>query len=356
MSHLFSPISFRSVEAKNRIAVAPMCQYSSEDGFSNDWHLVHYGTRAAGGAGIIITEATAVSAEGRISFADLGIWKDEHIAGLKRINAFITQHGSVPGIQLAHAGRKASKNEPWNGGKHLNESEGGWQTVAPSALPFADHEPKPIALDKAGIKKVISDFGQAAARSVEAGFKIFEIHAAHGYLMHQFLSPLSNKRDDEYGGTFENRIRLLLEVVDSVQANIPENLPIFVRISATDWVDDELSWDLEQSIKLSAILKKKGVDLIDVSSGGLSTKQKIKAGFGYQVDFANQIKQQAGIATGAVGMITNAQQAETILRTGQADLILMARELLRNPYFPLKAAHELRADIKWPAQYERAPF
>lgn len=333
-----------------------MCQYSSDDGFSNDWHMVHLGTRASGGAGIIITEATAVSAEGRISFADLGIWKNEHIAGLKRINEFITQHGSVPGIQLAHAGRKASKNEPWNGGKHLSESEGGWQTVAPSSIPFAEHEPEPIALDKTGIEKVISDFGKAAARSVEAGFKIFEIHAAHGYLLHQFLSPISNKREDEYGGSFENRIRLLLEVLDSVQANIPENLPIFVRISATDWVDDEPSWDLEQSIKLSAIFKEKGVDLIDVSSGGLSSKQKIKGGFGYQVDFANQIKQQAGIATGAVGMITNAQQAETILRTGQADLILMARELLRNPYFPLKAAHELRADIKWPEQYERAPF
>lgn len=354
MSLLFSEFQLRSITSRNRIMVSPMCQYSASDGFANDWHFVHLGSRAVGGAGIVMTEATAINPEGRISFADLGIWKDEHIDGLARITKFITENGAVPAIQLAHAGRKASKNQPWAGGIHLPEEKGGWQTVAPSPIPYTENEPDPHELSKTEIDKTIKDFVSATKRALTAGFKIFEIHAAHGYLVHQFLSPLSNRRIDQYGGSFENRIRFLLEVTEQVRAIIPTELPLVVRISASDWVNDQPSWDIEQSVELAKILKTKGVDFIDVSSGGLSEKQKIKGGTGYQVPFSDRIRKESGIATGTVGEITKAHQAETILKTGQADLIIIARELLRNPYFPLYAAKELRDNITWPVQYERA--
>jgi len=353
MSALFSPLSIRSIQLKNRLVVSPMCQYSSEDGFSTDWHLVHLGSRAVGGAGLIITEAAAISPEGRISPNDLGIWKDEHIAGLKRITQFIQQNGAVAGIQLAHAGRKASTQRPWEGGKAIfpNE-ENGWQTVAPSAIPFVADAPEPSALTEEGLEKVRADFVAAAQRSLAAGFQVIELHAAHGYLLHQFLSPLSNQRTDSYGGLFENRIRLLLEVIERVQAVWPVTLPLFVRISATDWTEG--GWTIEDSVKLSSILKDKGVDVVDASTGGNVAHAKIPIGPGYQVSFAERIKRETGIKTAAVGMITTASQAEEILTTGQADLILLAREFLRDPYFPLHAARELDDELAWPVQYERA--
>ncbi len=329
-----------------------MCQYSSEDGYSNNWHLVHLGTRAVGGAGLIISEAAAVSPEGRITPDDLGLWKDEHIQGLREIVEFAEAQGAVMGIQLAHAGRKASTTSPWKGGNFLSEDDGGWQTVAPSAIPFFEANPAPAALDEQGIKKVIEDFKTAAARSREAGFKVIEIHAAHGYLLHQFLSPLSNHRNDEYGGSFENRARLLLEVITAVQQEWPSNLPLFVRISATDWANG--GWDLESSIKLAGILKEKGVDLIDCSSGGLVHDAIIPVAKGYQTGFAADIKAKTGILTGAVGLITTAAEAEEILENRAADLIFVGRELLRNPYFPLEAARELGAEAPWPNQYLRA--
>jgi 2,4-dienoyl-CoA reductase-like NADH-dependent reductase (Old Yellow Enzyme family) len=329
-----------------------MCQYSSDDGFANDWHLVHLGTRATGGAGLIITEAAAVSPEGRISPHDLGIWKDEHIDKLLQITSFIAAQHCVPGIQLAHAGRKASTNVPWKGRGKVEEAHGGWTTVAPSAIPFADTYPVPLALDSAGIRKVIADFTAAAKRALQAGFKVIELHAAHGYLVHQFLSPLSNHRTDEYGGSFENRIRLLLGIIDSVKTVWPKELPLFVRISATDWVNG--GWNLDESVQLAHILKDRGVDLLDVSSGGLSTHQHISVGPAYQLPFASRIRKETGILTGTVGMITNAIQAETILVNGDADMIFMAREILRNPYFPLQAAQELKEALSWPVQYERA--
>lgn len=351
-SLLFSPLKLRTIELKNRIAVSPMCMYSSEDGFSNNWHLVHLGTRAVGGAGLIISEATAVSPEARISPEDLGIWKDEHVAGLAEIVQFLKEQGSTPGIQLAHAGRKASTTSPWKGGKLLREGDGGWATVAPSAIPFFEGNPLPEALDKAGIEKVITDFRAAAKRALLAGFEVVEIHAAHGYLFHEFLSPLSNTRKDEYGGSFENRCRLLLQVVTAVREVWPKELPLFVRISATDWVEG--GWNEMESVKLSSLLRTKGVDLIDCSSGGLVPNASIPAKKGYQVDFARKIKHEAEILTGAVGLITEAEQAEEILQKEQADLIFLGREALRNPYFPLQAAKELGAEIKWPSQYERA--
>ncbi|GAB4023790.1 NADH:flavin oxidoreductase/NADH oxidase [Spirosoma koreense] len=330
-----------------------MCQYSSEDGFANDWHLVHLGSRAVGGAGLIITEATAVSPEGRISPDDLGIWKDEHIDGLKRITQFIRQQGTVAGVQLAHAGRKASHQRPWDGGKVIAPTEPrGWQTVAPSAIPFQADSPSPRALTADGIEKVLTDFQQAAQRALDAGFQLIEIHAAHGYLLHQFLSPLSNQRTDTYGGSFDNRIRLLLEVVDRIRAVWPENLPLFVRISATDWTEG--GWTIEDSIALALLLKDKNVDLIDCSTGGNVAHAKIPVSPGYQVPFAERIRQEAGMPTAAVGLITSAEQAESILASGQADLILMAREFLRDPYFALHAARELGDDLPWPVQYERA--
>jgi 2,4-dienoyl-CoA reductase-like NADH-dependent reductase (Old Yellow Enzyme family) len=354
MSKLFSPLRIKDIEFRNRIAVSPMCEYSSvEDGFANNWHLVHLGSRAVGGAGLIIQEATGVSAEGRISPWDLGIYKDEHIDKLKQITNFIHAQGAIAGVQLAHAGRKGGHAAPWNGGKQLSIKDGGWQTVAPSAIAFSENEEAPIALDTTGIKKVLNDFENAAARALEAGYQVIELHAAHGYLIHQFLSPLSNTRTDEYGGTFENRIRLLLEVVEVVQKKWPSRLPLFVRISTTDWAEPG-GWDIEQSVQLANILKGKGIDLIDCSSAGSLPKVKIPVGPGYQVPFAEKIKKETGIMTGAVGMITNAKQAEEILEKGQADMVLLAREMLRDPYFPLHAAQALDEDIQWPLQYERA--
>ena len=350
---LFSPLQIKSITLKNRIVISPMCQYSSQDGFANDWHQVHLGSRATGGAALIIQEATAVCPEGRISPSDLGIWKDEHIEKLKAINAFIISQNAIPGIQLAHAGRKASVSEPWNGNKKLNDAQGGWQTVAPSAIPYHDDEPfNPVALDKVGIQKIISDFKTATKRAVQAGFQAVEIHAAHGYLMHQFLSPLSNVRTDAYGGSFENRIRFTLEILESVQSEWPNNLPLFVRISATDWADG--GWNIEESVQLSKILKERGVDLIDVSSGGLVSLQKIPVEPSYQVPFAEKIKKETGILTGAVGLITEAKQAEEIIANEKADLVLFARASLRDPNLPLHFATALGVDIAWPKQYERA--
>ncbi|MCL6460523.1 MAG: NADH:flavin oxidoreductase/NADH oxidase [Flavobacterium micromati] len=351
-SQLFSPLSIKSITLKNRIAISPMCQYSAVDGFANDWHLVHLGSRASGGAGLVIQEATSVSAEGRISPEDLGLWKDEQIEKLKQINAFIVSQNSVPGIQLAHAGRKASAASPWNGGRKIPLNEGGWETVAPSAIAYHQSENTPIALDKSGIQKVISDFKAATKRAVQAGFQVLEIHAAHGYLLHQFLSPLSNFRTDEYGESFDNRIRLTLEVVAAVQSEWPNNLPLFIRISATDWAEG--GWDNEESIQLSKILNEKGVDLVDVSSGGAVSHQQIPVEPNYQVPFAESIKKETGILTGAVGLITNASQAEEIITSGKADLILFGRESLRNPYLGLTFADELQTDVDWPKQYLRA--
>lgn len=352
MSQLFSSLTLKSVNFRNRIVISPMCQYSSTDGFATDWHLVHLGSRATGGAGLVIAEATAVSPEGRITPDDLGIWKEEHISRLKEITFFIHSQGAIAGIQLAHAGRKASHQSPWKGMKQLSPTNGGWQTVAPSAIPFKEGDMAPMSLDKEGIQKVIRDFASATQRASKAGFKVVEIHAAHGYLLHEFLSPLCNQRQDEYGGSFENRIRLLLEVTDAVKSNWPENLPIWVRISCTDWAEG--GWDFEESVQLAEFLKQKGVDLIDCSSGAAVAHQKIPVAPGYQVPFAERIKKEVGIATGAVGLITTASQAEEILATGKADMVLIARESLRNPYFPLQAAKELGTDIQWPLQYERA--
>lgn len=351
-SKLFSTLQIKSITLKNRIAISPMCQYSSLDGFANDWHLVHLGSRASGGAGLIIQEATAVSPEGRISPEDLGIWKDEHIEKLQSIVRFIKSQNTVPGIQLAHAGRKASSASPWNGGRKVTVENGGWATVAPSAIGFHENEMAPFALDKTGIQKVISDFKAATKRAVQAGYQLLEIHAAHGYLLHQFMSPLSNLRTDEYGRSFENRIRLTMEVLEAVQSEWPKDLPLFIRISATDWADG--GWNIEESIQLSKILKEKGVDLIDVSSGGAVSHQQIPLGPNYQVPFAEQIKKETGILTGAVGLITKSDQAEEILASEKADLVLFARESLRNPNLGLTFAQELNADVQWPKQYERA--
>jgi 2,4-dienoyl-CoA reductase-like NADH-dependent reductase (Old Yellow Enzyme family) len=352
MSKLLSPLAIKDITFKNRIVVSPMCQYSAVDGFANDWHLVHLGSRAVGGAGLIIQEATAVSPEGRITPGDLGLWNDEQIEKLQQITSFIHQHGAVAGIQLAHAGRKASCALPWDGGKQLKKQEGGWQTIAPSAIPFHPDDAAPTGMDTEGIKKVIADFKLAAQRALRAGYKLIEIHAAHGYQIHQFLSPLSNHRTDKYGGSFENRIRLLLEIVQAVHTVWPANLPLFVRISATDWVEG--GWDIDEAVKLSFILKELGVDLIDCSSGGLVPYAKIPFVPGYQVGFAEQIKKETGIFTGAVGLITEVKQAEEILEKSQADLILIARASLRDPYFALHAAKTLEVDISWPIQYHRA--
>jgi 2,4-dienoyl-CoA reductase-like NADH-dependent reductase (Old Yellow Enzyme family) len=350
MSSLFEPLALRGLTLKNRIVVSPMCQYSSVDGFANDWHLVHLGSRAVGGASLLIVEATAVSPEGRITPDDLGIWQDEHVEFLRRINQFVEAQGCVPGVQLAHAGRKASTYAPWKGSGAV--AEGGWETVAPSAIAFSDTYPLPVALDAAGLKKVIADFRSAAERSLQAGFKLIEIHAAHGYLLHQFLSPLSNQRTDTYGGSFENRIRLMLEVVAAVRQVVPEDFPIIVRISATDWTEG--GWTPDESVQLATWLRDRGVDLIDCSTGGNVPHAKIPVGPGYQVEFAERIRREVGIPTGAVGLITTPAEAEAIVASEQADLVLLAREELRDPYFPLHAAHELGADVAWPVQYERA--
>lgn len=354
MAALFTPLQIGAVTFRNRIVVSPMCEYSSTDGFANDWHLVHLGSRAVGGAGLLLTEAIAVSPEARISPADLGIWKDEHIEKLKQIVDFLHAQGAVAGVQLAHAGRKASTSEPWKGIKLVPVDKGGWENImAPSAIPFSEHYGHPKELDKAGIDKVVADFRAAALRTLKAGFKVIEIHGAHGYLIHQFLSPLSNHRTDNYGGSFENRIRLLTEIVAAIQEVWPRENPLFVRISATDWVEG--GWDLPQSTQLARLLKEMGVHLIDTSSGGLDTRQKIPVGPLYQTEFAHHIKKEAGIQTGAVGLITTADEAEMIISTGKADLVFLARELLRDPYFPLHAAHHLKDEsFKWPVQYERA--
>ena len=352
MSLLFSPLTLKSVTLKNRIVVSPMCQYSCVDGFASDWHLVHLGSRAIGGAALIIQEASAVTAAGRISYGDMGIWKDEHIEKLKTIVSFIHEHGAIAGIQLAHAGRKASCELPWKNGLQIKSGENHWQTIAPSAIPFYEDDMIPHALSKEEIVVLINDFKQAAVRALKAGYKVLELHAAHGYLINEFFSPLSNQRNDEYGGSFENRIRFLLEIIAAVKTVWPEELPLFVRISANDWIEG--GWTIADSVQLCMILKKKGVDLIDVSSGGLSPLAKIPAGPNYQVPFAATIKEQTNIPTGAVGIITTAQQAEEILQEQQADLIFMAREHLRDPYFALHAAKELNEDIDWPVQYLRA--
>jgi 2,4-dienoyl-CoA reductase-like NADH-dependent reductase (Old Yellow Enzyme family) len=352
MPKLFEPLTIKSITLKNRIVISPMCQYSSVDGFANDWHMVHLGSRAVGGAALIIQEATAVSPEGRITPDDMGLWKDAHIDKLKAIASFIHSQSCLFGIQLAHAGRKASHASPWKGGKLLSPAEGGWEHVAPSNIPFAADAPAPIALTLEGIKKVVDDFKSSTVRCVEVGYDVIEIHAAHGYLIHEFLSPLSNDRKDSYGGSFENRIRLLVEIVDAVNEKWPPNRPLFVRISATDWAEG--GWTIEDSVALSKILKQKNVDVIDCSSGGAVRHQKISVGAGYQVPFAERIKTEAQMLTAAVGLITSAEQSEEILSSGKADLILLARESLRDPYFPLHAAKILGDEIAWPVQYERA--
>jgi 2,4-dienoyl-CoA reductase-like NADH-dependent reductase (Old Yellow Enzyme family) len=353
MTHLFEPFSIRDVTFRNRIAVAPMCQYSSQDGYANDWHLVHLSSRAVGGAGLVITEAAAVEPRGRISPGDLGIWSDEHAQALAKTVALIHNFGAVAGIQLAHAGRKASTARPWEGGEPLDESQGGWRpVVGPSAIAFSEEYPIPEALSIEEIQKITDAFVQAARRSLEAGFKLVEIHAAHGYLLHEFLSPLSNQREDEYGGSFENRTRLLREVVQAVRDVWPERYPLWVRISATDWIEN--GWDIEQSVALSDKLTSLGVDLIDCSSGGILPGANIPVGPGYQTPFAERIRNEANIPTGAVGLITTPEQADHIIRTGQADVVLLARELLRDPYWPLRAAKQLGHDKVWPVQYERA--
>ena len=328
-----------------------MCQYSSLNGFANDWHFVHLGSRAVGGAGLIIVEATAVSPEGRISPGDLGIWLDDHVSELKRIVGFIHSQGSIAGIQLAHAGRKASVTPPWEGGKFLFEEDGGWQTVAPSAIPFSAGQALPLSLSPEGIEKVLIDFHLAARRALAAGFKVIEIHAAHGYLINEFLSPLSNLRTDNYGGSFENRIRFLLEVIEAVRQSWPKEYPLFVRISATDWAEG--GWTKDDSVALADVLKDREVDLIDCSTGGNVANAKIPVKPGYQVEFAEAAR-QTGIMTAAVGVITGATQADEIISSGKADMVLLAREMLRDPYFPIHAAMELGAEFKWPVQYERA--
>lgn len=332
--------------------VSPMCQYSATNGFANDWHFVHMASRAVGGAGLIITEATAVSPEGRISPDDLGIWSDHHIEKLEHITSFIKAHNCVPGIQLCHAGRKASTLSPWKGYGKVDIKDGGWIPVAPSAIPYSGSYHTPLKLGISDIKKIIADFALAAERAIRAGFKIIEIHCAHGYLLHQFISPLTNNRDDEYGDSFDNRIRIVLEIIDAIKVVWPEGNPLFLRISATDWADG--GWSLGDSVRLTEILIDKGIDLVDVSTGGLVGHQKIPVGPGYQLPFASRIKKETGVLTGTVGLIKDALQAETILANGDADLIIMAREMLNDPYFPLHAAHILREDIPWPVQYERA--
>ena len=354
MSKLFSPLQVRGVTLRNRVGVSPMCQYSSVDGLADDWHLVHLGAFATGGAGLVMTEAAAVVPEGRISPQDLGVWSDGHVPMLRRITDFVHRHGAVAGIQLAHAGRKASTWRPWEPRSGaVPPEEGGWSdVVAPSAVPFSPSYPQPHALDDAGIRRVTDGFRAAAARALDAGFRVAEIHAAHGYLLHEFLSPLSNHRDDRYGGSFENRARLTLEVVAAVRQAWPERLPLFVRVSATDWAEG--GWDVDEAVELARRLKEGGVDGVDCSSGGLVPGVRIEVGPGYQVPFAERIRREAGIATAAVGLITEPEQAEEIVRDGRADLVFLARELLRQPRWPLLAASQLGADVPWPPQYERA--
>jgi 2,4-dienoyl-CoA reductase-like NADH-dependent reductase (Old Yellow Enzyme family) len=353
MPHLFDTFKLRGVEFAHRIVVSPMCQYSSVDGFVNDWHVVHLGSRAVGRAAAVITEATAVTADGRISPQDLGIWKDDHIEPLQRAFSFVTQQGSIPGMQLAHAGRKASTCEPWNGGKPITPAQGGWTPIAgPSPIAFNDGYQVPHELTVAEIKAIVEAFAAAARRAHTAGAKVIELHGAHGYLLHSFLSPLSNQRADQYGGSFANRIRMLCEVVAAVRKVWPEEYPLWLRISASDWTPG--GWTAEESVELARTLKPMGIDLVDCSSGGNVATAKIPVGPGYQVAFAEQVRHQADIPTAAVGMITDPAQADQIIRTGQADMVVMAREFLREPYWPLIAARSLGHEIKWPLQYERA--
>jgi 2,4-dienoyl-CoA reductase-like NADH-dependent reductase (Old Yellow Enzyme family) len=352
MAHLFQPLTLRGITLPNRIAVSPMCQYQAQDGLPNEWHLVHLGGLAQGGAGLVITEAAAILPEGRISPDDLGIWNMAQAEGLARCVRFIKSQGAVPGIQLAHAGRKASAFSPWKGSGSVPRAAGGWTPTAPSALPFDAGWTPPTALDETGIVAVIDAFMDAARRALAAGFQVIEVHAAHGYLLHQFLSPLSNHRSDAYGGSWENRTRLVREVVGALRSILPEELPLLVRLSATDWTEG--GWDVDQSVELAKELRALGVDLVDCSSGGLSPHQKISLGPGYQVPFAARIRTEADLPTGAVGLITEPQQAEQILAGGSADLVLLARELLRNPRWPLHAAQVLGAETPWPASYLRA--
>ena len=347
---LLSPLSIREVTFRNRIAMSPMCQYSAEEGMANDWHLVHLGSRAVGGAALVMVEATAVTRDGRISPGDMGLWSGDHVEPLARIARFVESQGAVPGIQLAHAGRKASCDVPWRGGRRLKtEGEGGWPVVAPSPIPFQADDPLPNALDLAGIDGIVAAFEAAATRALEAGFKMIEIHSAHGYLLHEFLSPLANQRSDDYGGSLENRMRLLLRVAERVRAIVPDALPVFTRISATDWVDG--GWDLAQSVELAKRLKVLGIDLIDVSSGGMVPTAQIPIRPGYQVPFAKAIREEAKIRTGAVGMITEIAEADRIITEGAADIVLIGRELLREPYWALQAEAALGAEACWPIQY-----
>jgi len=352
-SHLFSPFTIRSITLRNRIGVSPMCQYSATDGVANEWHFVHLGSRAVGGAGLVIAEATGVAPEGRITPGCLGLWSEKHIEPLARIAKFIKEHGAVAGIQIAHAGRKASAGLPWNGGAHLSEAEGGWPTIAPSAIPFGGNLTKvPQAMTEADIARLRNDFVATARRALAAGFEWLELHAAHGYLFNSFLSPLSNHRPDQYGGSFENRIRFLLETTRAVRKVWPDHLPLAVRISAIDW--KEGGWDIAQSVALAKLLKAEGVDLVDCSSGGLVPDAKITVAPGYQVPFAEQIRREANIATAAVGFITEAKQAEEIIRNGQADVVLLARQMLVDPYWPVHAAKVLGHKLTPPNQYARA--
>jgi len=352
MSKLFSTLRLRDVEFRNRVFVSPMCQYSSPEGIPTDWHVVHLGSRAVGGAGLVLTEASAVSAAGRISPDDAGIWNGAQVEAWRRIAGFITEQGSVPGIQLAHAGRKASTQVPWLGDRALAPGERGWQPIGPSPVPFKEGYPVPTEMTAADIDQVVGQFVDAARRSLEAGFRLVELHAAHGYLLHQFLSPLSNRRTDDYGGPFSHRMRLPLRVVRAVREVWPERLPLFVRLSATDWVEG--GWDLGQSIEFCRLLKESGVDLVDCSSGGLVPGASIPVGPGYQVPFAEAIRRETGVATGAVGMITKPDQAEEIVTGGRADAVLIARGMLRDPYWPLHAAKALGVSSVWPKQYGRA--
>ncbi len=352
MAHLFSEFRLRGVVLPNRIGVSPMCQYACEDGFATDWHFVHYGTRAVGGAGLILTEAAAVAPEGRISPNDIGVWSEAHFEPLARIAGFIDAQGSIAGIQLAHAGRKASTHRPWSGSGAVSVADGGWRPIGPSALSFSQNYATPREMTASEIHDVRDAFALAAERSYRAGFRVIEIHAAHGYLMHEFLSPLTNRRGDEYGGSFENRTRFLRETVAAVRKALPDRCPLFVRISATDWTDG--GWDADQSVELARELKALGCDLLDVSSGGNIETAAMPFGPGFQTPFAERIRRETGLATSTVGLITSAAQADHAVRTGQADMVLLARELLRNPYWPLHAAQELGQPVAWPAQYLRA--
>ena len=349
---LFTPLSLRSVTLRNRIMVSPMCQYSCDDGLATDWHFVHLGSRAVGGAALVMAEASAVQARGRISARDLGIWDDAQVPGLRRITAFVAARGAAPGIQLAHAGRKASVTVPWEGDRPLTAAEGAWQVVGPSPVPFSAAFPVPEALTEEGIAEVVASFVAAAGRALAAGFSVIELHFAHGYLVHEFMSPLSNVRKDRYGGSFDNRTRLAREIARAVRAVWPDGLPLLTRISTTDWTEG--GWDVDQSVELARGLKADGVDLVDCSSGGNVQGAKLPLGPGYQTPNAEKVRREAGIPTAAVGLITSATQADHILRTGQADLVVMARQLLRDPYWPLRAAAELKAEAPWPNQYLRA--